>query len=74
MNAHVDQVLREALALSADERIAVAVALLDSLEGSASDSVSEAWDVEIKCRLDDLRAGKVRAIPWAEVKQRLRSR
>jgi putative addiction module component (TIGR02574 family) len=74
MNTRVDHVLKEALALPADERIAVVVALLDSLEEADSDAVSAAWDVEIKRRLDELHAGNVRAIPWAEVKQRLRSR
>lgn len=73
MNARVDHVLDEALALPADERSAVAVALLDSLENADADAVSEAWRAEIKRRRDELRAGKVRPIPWAEVKQRFRA-
>lgn len=35
MNARVDQLLAEALSLPADERSALVVALLDSIEGSA---------------------------------------
>lgn len=73
MNARADHILDEALALPADERSAVAVALLDSLENADTVSVSEAWRAEIKRRRDELHAGKVRAIPWAEVKQRFRS-
>ncbi|ROZ63884.1 addiction module protein [Ramlibacter sp. WS9] len=73
MNARVDHILDEALALPADERSAVAVALLDSLENADTASVSEAWRAEIKRRRDELRAGNVRAVPWAEVKQRFRS-
>jgi hypothetical protein len=65
MNARVDHILDEALALPADERSAVAVALLDSLENADTASLSEAWR--------ELRAGNVRAVPWAEVKQRFRS-
>ena len=73
MNARVDHILDEALALPADERSAVAVALLDSLENADTASVSEAWRAEIKRRRDELHAGNVRAVPWAEVKQRFRS-
>ena len=65
--------LDEALALPDDERSAVAVALLDSLESADPSAVSEAWRDEIKRRRDELRSGKVRAIPWTEVKQRYRS-
>ena len=73
MNARVDHILDEALALPDDERSAVAVALLDSLESADPNAVSEAWRDEIKRRRGELLAGKVRAIPWSEVKQRYRS-
>ncbi len=73
MNARVEHLLDEVLALPADERSVVAVALLDSLENADSDAVSEAWRVEIKRRRAELRAGAVRAVPWTEVKPRLGS-
>jgi putative addiction module component (TIGR02574 family) len=73
MNARVDHLLDEVLALPADERSAVAIALLDSLENADGDNVSEAWRAEVKRRRGELRAGNVRATPWAEVKQRFRS-
>lgn len=73
MNARVDHVLDEVLALPADERSAVAVALLDSLEEADSASISDAWRAEVKRRRDELRSGVVRAVPWTEVKQRLGS-
>ncbi len=73
MNARVDHILDEVLALLVDERSAIAVALLDSLEAADAGEVSEAWRAEVKRRRDELRAGTVRAIPWAEVKQRYRS-
>jgi len=73
MNARVDHVLDEVLALPADERSAVAVALLESLEDADSNAVSDAWRAEIRRRREELRKGNVRAIPWAEVKQRFRS-
>ena len=73
MNARVDHILDEALALPDAERSAVVVALLDSLENADAGAVSAAWRAEVRRRRDALRAGSVRAIPWAEVKQRFRS-
>jgi putative addiction module component (TIGR02574 family) len=71
MNAHVDHILDEALGLPADERSALTVALLDSLEGSDDSSISEAWREEIKARQAALRSGAVKAGPWAEARVRL---
>lgn len=73
MNARVDHLLHEVLALPADERSAVAVALLESLEHADEATVSEAWRAEIRRRRAELHAGNIRAVPWAEVKQRFRS-
>jgi putative addiction module component (TIGR02574 family) len=73
MNARVDHVLDEILALPAEERSAVAAALLDSLEDVDSATISDAWRAEVKRRRDELRSGAVRAMPWSEVKQRLSS-
>jgi putative addiction module component (TIGR02574 family) len=72
MNARVDHLLDEALGLPADERSALVVALLDSLEGADDATVSEAWRAEVKRRRAQLLAGQVRAVPWADAKARLR--
>jgi|GEM_PF-1843040 len=71
VNAHVDHILDEALGLPADERSALTVALLDSLEGSDDSSITKAWCQEIKARQASLRAGTVKAVSWAEAKARL---
>lgn len=71
MNARVDHLLDEALELPAEERSALVVALLDSLDGKLDASVSEAWREEVRKRRNELRAGTVRAVPWADVKARL---
>ena len=71
MNAHVDYVLNEALGLSSDERSALTVALLDSLEGSDDSSITESWRHEIRARQVALRAGTVKAVSWAEARARL---
>ncbi len=71
MNARVDHLIEEALALPAEERSAVALALLDSLGGEDESAVSEAWAEEVRRRRQELRSGAVRAVPWEEAKARL---
>ena len=71
MNARVDHLIDEALALTPDERSAVALALLDSLEGEDEATVSKAWADEIRQRKSELRSGLARAVPWDQAKARL---
>ena len=71
MNARVDHLLDEALGLPTDERSALVIALLDSLEGADDVTVSEAWRAEVKRRRAQLLAGQVSGIPWADAKARL---
>ena len=71
MNARVDRLLNEALDLPAEERSALTVALLDSLEGSDDGAISEAWRQEIRARQAALRAGTVTAVSWTEARARL---
>jgi len=73
MNARVDHLLDEVLRLPADERSALAVALLDSLDSPDETEINEAWRLEIRRRRDELRSGAVRAQPWDQVRQRLAS-
>ncbi|MDB5803192.1 MAG: hypothetical protein JWN73_514 [Betaproteobacteria bacterium] len=73
MNANVEHLMDEALALSPEERSAMALALLDSLPGEDSSVIEKAWADEIRRRLNALDSGAVRAIPWAEVRARLDS-
>ena len=71
MNARMDHLLDEALELPTEERSALVVALLDSLDGDPDDSSAEAWREELRKRRKELRAGTVAAVPWADVKVRL---
>ena len=71
MNARVDHLLNEALGLPTDERSALVIALLDSLEGSGGAATAEAWQQELRKRQAALRAGTIRPLPWSEVKARL---
>ena len=65
--------LEDVLRLSAEERSAVAAALIDSLETSEEASVAESWRSELLRRRAQLRAGMVHAAPWTEVRARMRA-
>lgn len=71
MNARVDQLLTDALDLPAEERSALVVALLDSLEGSTDAAISEAWREELRQRKQAMREGTLKAVPWLEARARL---
>ena len=71
MKARVDHVLEDVLRLSAEERSAVAAALIDSLETSEEGSVAEAWRTELLRRRQELRVGVVQAASWSEVRARM---
>ena len=69
----MDHLLDAALGLPADERSALVVALLDSLDGSDDAGISDAWRDELRKRQAALRAGLVKAVPWAEARARLQA-
>jgi putative addiction module component (TIGR02574 family) len=71
MNARLDQVLDGALALVPQERSAIVLALLDSLEGDDESLVASAWAGEIERRKDGIAAGTIKMVPWAEARARL---
>ncbi|NMG69305.1 addiction module protein [Parazoarcus communis] len=73
MNAHVDHILDDALGLPPDQRSALIVVLLDSLEGSQDDSITDAWRQEVRARQAALRAGTSQALCWTEARVRLSS-
>jgi putative addiction module component (TIGR02574 family) len=71
MNARVDLLLDEVLELSPEERSALAVALIDSLEPCDKEAVTEAWRAELLERRELLRSGFSKATPWAEARVRM---
>jgi len=70
VSPEVSDLLRRALALSVDERAALANTLLDSIE-TANESVQEAWDEEVARRIADLKAGKAVTVPWEQLHREL---
>lgn len=70
MNPEVSDLLKRALALSPDERAALANTLLDSIEGT-DETVQAAWDDEVERRIADLKAGKAVTVPLEELHREL---
>ncbi|MBK9362164.1 MAG: addiction module protein [Rubrivivax sp.] len=71
MNGRVDHLLEDVLRLPAEERSAVAAALIDSLESAEEPVVSAAWRSELVKRREDLRAGRIKGQAWLDVRARL---
>ena len=65
------QVLADILRLYAEERSALAAALIDSVETSEEGAVVEAWLTELLRRRQELRAGVLQPAPWSEVRARM---
>ncbi len=66
------QLLNEALKMPLADRGQLAALLIESLESDVDEGADEAWSQEINQRVQDIDAGRVRMIPWSEVRQRLR--
>lgn len=71
----VEQITEEALALPSESRALLADKLVESLDTAALSRTDEAWLAEAKRRRDEVRSGRVQAIPgneaFAKVRQTL---
>ena len=67
------EIIEAAVALPVEERALVTDCLLRSLN-SPDDEMDRKWTETAKQRLDELRAGAVRAVPGEEVFDRIRKR
>ena len=66
----VEELYQQASRLPTEDRAELAGLLLESIE-EPDEGVEQAWAVEIERRLEDYRAGRVKTIPWSEVRARL---
>jgi putative addiction module component (TIGR02574 family) len=73
-----DEIRKRALELPADERLALASELIDSVEGREDPEWGAAWAAELDRRVRELEQGTAKTIPWeqvrAEILERLRSK
>lgn len=71
MAAELTQLFREAMELEDNDRATLAGLLIESLEGPEDPDVERAWADEVERRWQEIESGKVKTIPWEEVKARL---
>jgi putative addiction module component (TIGR02574 family) len=65
------RLLDEALHLPAEERAALAGALIESLDLEVDEDLEAAWSAEISRRLERVDAGVAKTIPWSEARRRI---
>ena len=68
---NLEAIAAAALALPERQRADLLARLMDSLDDPPDADVEQAWDAEIARRLEDVRSGKEKGIPWEEVRRRL---
>lgn len=52
----------------AEERAELVARLLDSLDPDTDPDAEQAWGDEVRRRLDDVAAGRVTPLPWADAR------
>jgi putative addiction module component (TIGR02574 family) len=79
LTPEVSKLLEQALSLSVEEQEVLANSLISNLgsdvgEETAEEGTEKAWAEEIGRRVDDIRSGKTKMIPYEEVRRRLAAR
>ncbi len=72
MNPTVEQLLQAALKLPDEEQLQLVSAFTAAVEEAGLRPFDDSWLEEIRRRSAEYDAGSVQAIPWAEVKDRIR--
>jgi putative addiction module component (TIGR02574 family) len=73
MTHEANELLEKVLALPENERAELAGILISSLETTVDPDVDAAWQAEVARRAQEVEAGKVKTIPWEQVRQKGRS-
>ena len=74
MGEDTADLLRRALALPAEERGKLVASLLESLSPPSRFADDDAFKAELTRRADEMKSGKVKGVPWDEVRKELRQR
>ncbi len=69
MGARADDVFSKAMKLEPDERAELAGRLFDSVR--ADTTVEDAWQAEVRKRIEELEAGNVESVAWEEARGRI---
>ena len=64
-------VINQALQLSEADRLEVAEALYESMEGPAEPGAEAEWNIEVERRLRAIDSGQAKLIPWEQARRRI---
>ncbi len=67
------ELLKRALTLSEKERAELASSLIDSLDPAVDSDAEQAWQEEIARRIEEVESGRVKTVPWDEVRRKGRA-
>jgi putative addiction module component (TIGR02574 family) len=70
MSPETDELLQKAMTLPLEARAKLACSLIDSLDQVVDEDAEIAWQREVVRRMDEIRSGKVKTIPWREVQRK----
>jgi putative addiction module component (TIGR02574 family) len=73
MNATLDAISSQLFVLPAEQRMRLALALMESVETDITVTANEAWSAEISRRIEDYDSGRVKGVPAADVFRKLRA-
>ena len=65
------EILKEALELPLEGRVALTNSLLESLDQEVDGDAEAAWHQEVQRRLEELDSHRVTPQPWSDVRRRL---
>jgi putative addiction module component (TIGR02574 family) len=74
MSTHYNEIERQARALPAKEKAALARLLIEDLDPSVDDDAEQAWADEARRRYDAYQNGELEGLPGDEVMVRARNR
>ncbi len=63
------QLLDDVMRLPAEQRAAMAAALIESLDPEVDHDAEAAWSVEIARRLGEIERGAVQTVPWDQARR-----
>jgi putative addiction module component (TIGR02574 family) len=71
MTQAANTILETLLQLSDADRGELAARLLESLDSQADDGATAEWEQEIKTRVEQVRTGQVKPIPWTAAREQI---
>ena len=73
MTQTAEKLFSDAMSLDESEREELAAKLMGTLDSTSDPDYTEAWKTEIAARIEDVRTGRVKAIPLDQAMKMIRS-